>query len=273
MKIALTVFRGRAADPNALGVAGARSLGAALSQRLGLEAIGLGDSRTPPHRASWAADLETAMPCLRELQKHFDQLLSQGCRSVAAINRCAAALATLPTIIKYYKNACVVWFDAHGDLNTPASSLSGFLGGMALSGPLGLWDAGLGAGLRFADLVLVGQRDLDPFEAELIRSEGISLIPPDSDFSLLSDAIAGRPVYVHLDCDVLRPGIVPTKYKGRDGGLSLADLRNAAQAIAASEVLGIEIAEFEGAWTPAGDSASPTPLLDALQPILDRMSA
>lgn len=272
MNVSLTVFRGRAADPNYLGVAGARSLGAALSQTLGRQAVGVGDSRTP-QCATWDADLEAAMPSLRDLQKHFDQLLARGCRSVAAINRCAASLATLPAVFKYHKNACVVWFDAHGDLNTPESSLSGFLGGMSLSGPLGLWDSGLGAGLRFADLVLVGQRDLDPFEAELICSQGISLISPNSKFlPLLADVIAGRPAYVHLDCDVLSPGIVPTKYAGRDGGLSLVDLRNASQAIATGEILGIEIAEFQDAWVPGGEPVSPTPLLDSLQPIFDRIN-
>lgn len=78
--------------------------------------------------------------------------------------------------------------------------------------------------------------------------------------------MAGRPVYVHIDCDVMNPGIVPTDYLV-DGGLSLTDLRDAATALAGSEIVGIEIGELE---TTTGDEDL-TPLLEALAPVFNAL--
>ena len=83
----------------------------------------------------------------------------------------------------------------------------------------------------------------------------------------LRNAIAGRPVYVHLDCDVLKPGIVPTDFVV-PGGMSLDDLHTCAAVIAEHDFVGIEIAEFQSTWEPGGDEVSVDPLLDALAPVL-----
>jgi len=60
---------------------------------------------------------------------------------------CSICLATLPVIARREPAARVVWLDAHGDFNTPATSGSGFLGGMCLAAACGRWDSGFGAGL------------------------------------------------------------------------------------------------------------------------------
>ncbi|KTR01411.1 arginase, partial [Aureimonas ureilytica] len=143
-----------------------------------------------------------------------------------------------------------------------------YLGGLAVSAPVGLWESGLGAGLPLSSLVLVGQRDLDPFEEVLIDQAEIPHIKPTDDLPVaLRRAIAGRPIYLHLDCDVLEPGIVPTDYR-HEGGLSLADLRLCAEVMAEHLVVGVEIAEFQISWSPSGAPVSPRPILDALAPIL-----
>ena len=60
---------------------------------------------------------------------------------------------------------------------------------------------------------------------------------------------------MHLDCDVLEPGIVRIEYQVT-GGLSLEDLRACATMLAQRKVIGIEIAEFESEWLD-GRPASP----------------
>jgi arginase len=167
----------------------------------------------------------------------------------------------------------VLWFDAHADLNTPATTSTGYLGGLALGGAIGLWDSGLGGDLAAADVVLGGTRDIDPPEQRLIDSGLITLaaIGPD----LIADlrrAVGDRPVYFHLDCDVLEPGIVPTDYHV-PGGLTLDDLRTVAELLAANEVVGIEIGEFETSFEPDGEAFSPAALLDALAPLIDAAGA
>nr|WP_237400797.1 arginase family protein [Rhodovulum sulfidophilum] len=193
--------------------------------------------------------------------------MAGGAVSVAATGRYAASLATLPVVARHHPGACILWLDAHGDLNTPETSGSGYLGGMTLSGPAGLWKTGLGAGLCTGQIVLAGSRDLDPAERDLTLRHAIPVIPPGAGMAAaLRSVIAGRPVYVHLDCDALRPGIVPTEY-AVEGGLSLDDLNACARVIAEHRLLGLEIAEFEAAWKEGGRPVSPGPLLEALAPL------
>jgi arginase len=266
-RVEYTVFCGRAGDRNDLAMAGAEAIGATLRERSGVEPVVIGNPDAPL-TLDWRAELDAALPHLRQLQARIDEVMARSAFSVAIMGRCSVAMATLPAVARHHPGVCVIWFDAHGDLNTPEASTTGYLGGLALAAPLGLWASGLGAGLGLDQIVLVGQRDLDPFEQALIDQHRIPHLAPGPDLAeALRAAIRGRPVYVHLDCDVLEPGIVPTDYM-HPGGLSLADLHRCCEVIAEGQVVGLEIAEFQLSWTPAGPAASPGPLLDALGPLL-----
>lgn len=269
-EVALTVFQGPAGDHNDLGFTGARAVGDLLAARHGLTPEIIGHPR-PAAGHDWREALATAMPGFEALAQRLDTVFAAGQRPLAALSRCAASIATLPVVARHRPDACVVWFDAHADLNTPATTGTGYLGGLAISGPAGLWDSGLGAGLSLSNLVLVGQRDIDPAEQALIDCEAIAHLPPQRDLAdRLRGAVAGRPVYMHLDCDVLDPDIVPTDYRCAHG-LTLEDLHAACRVLAEQEVVGLEIAEFQSAWTEGGDPVSPAPLLDALAPVLERL--
>jgi arginase len=117
----------------------------------------------------------------------------------------------------------LVWIDAHGDFNTPETTLSGMLGGMpvAISAGLALHrlrkESGLDPALHTEDIVMVGVRDLDPLERELVERYGIAQLSVDDvrqrserfhaemrRLSQLTDII-----YVHVDMDVLDPAEVP----------------------------------------------------------------
>ncbi|ATN37016.1 arginase (plasmid) [Rhizobium sp. ACO-34A] len=246
---------------------GAKAIGEELERRTGISPTVIG-APEPALNTGWRTELDAALPALRQVQSRFDEVLSAGAISIAATSRCAVSLATLPAVARHHSTACIVWFDAHGDLNPPEASTTGYLGGLALAGPLGLWDSGLGAGLTPDKIVLVGQRDLDPYEVDLIAGHRIPHIRPGGNLAAeLGAAIAGRPVYVHLDCDVLQPGIVPTDYR-HEGGLDLDDLRACCEVIAEHDFIGIEIAEFQNVWEPGGPPVSPGALLDALEPVL-----
>lgn len=268
--LALAIYCARTGDHNARAMAGAQALGDALSKKYGLPAATVGQPSPPLYRG-WQADLADAMPALAELAARLDELFRRGLAPLLALSRCAAALATLPVLARHRPDACVVWFDAHGDLNTPETTPSGYLGGMALSGPAGLWESGLGKGLRLENIILVGARDLDPPEQALVKSGSIRLVAPGQDSpQALRAALAGRPAYVHLDCDVLSPGIVPTDYRVPDG-FSLGELRALCEILAEGPVIGLEIAEFEDSWADSATLAAPDTLLDALEPLIARL--
>lgn len=267
--VAYTVFQGRAGDHNNLAIPGAAAIGREFAIRANTSPTVIGTPE-PALNVGWREELDAALPALKQMQSRLDEVFASGALSISASSRCAVSLATLPAVAKHHPSACVVWFDSHGDLNPPEESTTGYLGGLAFAGPLGLWDSGLGAGLDLSQVVLVGQRDLDPFEIELINSHEIPHIKPGADYAVeLRAAIAGRPVYVHLDCDVLEPGIVPTDYK-HEGGLSLNDLRKCCEIIAEHDFVGIEIAEFENSWQSDGPPVSPSALLDALEPLVGK---
>ncbi|MBP1822342.1 arginase family protein [Mycobacterium sp. OAE908] len=267
MTLALTVFQGRAGDHNDRAYSGAAAVGAEWQQRLGLPATTVG-SPEPALSTQWRAELTAAIPTLEAMSQRYEDIYAAGQTPVTALTRCAVALATLPVVARFHPGALVVWFDAHGDINTPESSTSAFLGGLALSGPMGLWDSGLGAGITPANVVLGGARDLDPFERRLIDEGVVRHVPVGP--HLLDDldaAVGDRPVYFHLDCDVLEPGLVPTDYRVPNG-LSFTELAGVANRLAKNEIVGVEVAEFEGTWAETGAPGDARPLLDALSPLV-----
>ena len=67
----------------------------------------------------------------------------------------------------------VVWLDAHGDFNTPATSGSGYLGGMPLAAACGLWDSGYGAGVDPRAVVLSDAPRPRPGGARGARRAGV----------------------------------------------------------------------------------------------------
>jgi arginase family enzyme len=266
-QLALTTYRGCSADRNERGMQGTVLLGRAIAERTGLECTVIGTATAPPDAANWDRVLEAARPGLLELRNTYRQLMTTQRVPITTFARCACGLATLPVVARHRPDAIVVYFDAHGDVNTPAVSATGYLGGLVISGAAGMWDSGLGDGLTLANVVLVGARDLDPFERELIDAGKLRNVTPGPRIvERLADAIGTAPVYIHIDCDVMDPGIVPTEYTV-PGGLTLADLRALCERLARNEIVGVEIAELEATWKDTGAPASIAPLLDALQPL------
>lgn len=268
MSAFITAYQGPAGDRNDLGIPGALSLATAIARRLDLPVNVIGQPR-PATNGPWKAELEAAAPDFSKLADHLSGQLAAGGKPMTVLNRCAASIATVPRVVDRHPNACVVWLDAHADLNTPQSSSSGYLGGLALSGPAGLWKTGFGEGLPLENIVLVGARDLDPFEIDLVTTGKVRLVKPDvPDMAgAVVAAVAGRPIYVHLDCDVLEPGLVPTDFQVA-GGLSLQSLHAIFCALAKEQVLGFEIAEFQHAWAAGMEPASADDLVEAVVPLL-----
>ena len=265
--VALLHYAGRCGDHNDRAMVASRELAAALSDRLGVTATAVG-SPEPALSVGWAQEIAVATPTMRAMAERLDEAFGAGLVPVTANSRCAVAIATLPVVAAHRPDAVVVWFDAHGDLNTPTNTTTDFLGGLALSGPLGLWDSGFGAGVDPRNAILVGARDLDPAEQALVDDGTVALVEVGP--TMLDDlrrAVAGRPVYVHVDCDVLEPGSVPTDYEV-DDGLTLDDLRAAAAVLAESEVVGLEVGELESAPDPEDPPSYVTALIDAIAPLL-----
>lgn len=88
-------------------------------------------------------------------------------------------LGSIAGVSRAYKNFAVVWVDAHGDINTYATSESGNVHGMSLAKAMGIGYDDLtdvyfkGKKVENQNVFIVGARDLDPGEYDLIKKENL----------------------------------------------------------------------------------------------------
>jgi arginase len=159
----------------------------------------------------------------------------------------------------------VVWFDAHGDFNTPETTASGFIDGMGLAVLTGAgWRALRETipGYRVVPeeaVLLVGVRDLDEREQARVAASPVALVGPErvraegaaalsAPLAALRERVDG--VYLHLDLDALDPSEGKANELAVDGGLSLTDVEAAIFEIGRSvAILGAGIASYD----PTGD--------------------
>ncbi len=135
----------------------------------------------------------------------------------------------------------VVWFDAHGEATTPETTTSGFLDGMGISILTGqCWKRLAGSIPGFAPvpgerIALVGVRDLEPDEVNLLKHVGVHCVSADSQILQSVKEIARKTtgLYVHFDLDVLDPTEAVANQWCPPGGLSVASLVDSVKSLAA----------------------------------------
>ena len=159
----------------------------------------------------------------------------------------------------------IVWFDQHGDINTPETSAHGFLDGMALAVALGLCWRPMAAtipGFRAIDpsrCLLVDARDLDPDEAGLLETLPVirgACGDTPAKITELAAAGAGR-VHLHLDLDVHDPARLQANRYTTPGGPDPDQVRLAVDCVARSApVVGMTISAYDPAFD-AGNEVPP----------------
>lgn len=156
----------------------------------------------------------------------------------------------------------VVWFDQHADINTPETSTSGFLDGMALATLLGLcWRPLANAIPGFAALkpwraMLVGARDLDPAEKRLLDEQPViraKCAEAAGKAAKLVEAGAKR-THLHVDLDVIDPDDLQVNRYATPGGPSPDELREAVCGLArALPITGVTLTAYDPIVDPSGE--------------------
>jgi arginase len=171
----------------------------------------------------------------------------------------SVALGTLGGLAAMDGPGGVLWFDAHGDLNTPATTPSGNVHGMPLAAALGRAGAGFEAdSWRLPTLVpehvaVIGVRSLDPGEREVVRENGVAVYTiSDIDRRgvepVLREAlerVSGAPfVHVSVDMDLVDPDVAPGVGSPVRGGVSYREAHLMMELVAESGLLGsLELVE------------------------------
>jgi arginase len=202
-----------------------------------LERTGHDVEVVPVRLEGFLTEVTSAPRLHRQVAEHVSAARSAGRLPVVLSGNCnTAALGSLAGI----GPAGVVWMDAHGDLNTPDTTPSGFFDGMAITVAMEKSWPTLTANLpgfhplEARNLIHVGARDFDPPELELMEREGIARVRVEDLGSLdtaLAD-LAGRvdQVYVHMDLDVLDPTELQANVFATPGGMTVSEVADVVRA-------------------------------------------
>lgn len=152
-----------------------------------------------------------------------------GAPPVVVTGDCLTALGIVAGLQRAGTDPGIVWFDGHGDVQTPETTTSGYLPGMSLRMLTGYRPELIAErlGLRAVperQMVLAGARDLDPPEAAYL---GEAQIRRCEVADLSAAGLPDGPLYVHLDMDVIRPADVPGLRFPAPGGPSAAQVADA----------------------------------------------
>src|SRR3954447_13301986 len=186
------------------------------------------------------------------LAEKVDEAVESGAFPLVLGGDHSIAIGTLAGVSKHYQNLGVIWYDAHGDLNTAETSPSGNIHGMPLAVSIGLGHSlltGIGGftpKIKPENLVIIGARSLDDGEKELIKEKGIKVYTMHEIDRLgmtqvmkeTIDYLSGTDgVHLSLDLDGLDPDDAPGVGTPVKGGISYRESHLAMEMLAEADMV------------------------------------
>ncbi|WP_028829817.1 arginase [Proteocatella sphenisci] len=163
------------------------------------------------------------------------------------------AIGTISGVLQHKKNLGIIWFDAHGDINTAETSPSGNIHGMPVAVLLGMGHesltsiGGKESVINKDNFVYIGSRDLDSGERKAMKELGIKVFTMyeiddmgikkvmEEAIKIAGDGTDG--IHVSFDLDVLDPEVAPGTGTTVPGGMGYREAHYALELIAKSEKL------------------------------------
>lgn len=258
--------RGVDMGPSAVRIAGIRQR----VEQLGFEFTDRGnvpveapESRVPEDEK--ARFLDEIATCCAELRGRVEGILEEGALPLVVGGDHSIACGTVAGISSHYHRQGdeigLLWFDAHGDMNTPETTTSGNVHGMPLASCVGMGPELLThLGERFpmvdpARVALVGVRSLDDKERGLVKESGVACFTMREIDSLgihevMERAIAvvtrgTRGFHCSFDLDGTDPAVAPGVGTPVPGGTTWRESHHVMECVAESgKLLGLEITEL-----------------------------
>jgi arginase len=238
-----------------------RDLGYEVADHGDLE-VQIQETRDPGDpRLKYLKEIRQTCMSLRDV---VEGVLSEGAMPVVLGGDHSIAMGTIAGVARHFRGRDerigLIWFDAHGDMNTPETSPTGNIHGMPLAVSLGLGEpslvdlAGEPPMVDPARASVVGLRDVDPAERENLRESGIGAftmrdIDERGMRTVMEEAIkratsgtAG--IHVSFDLDGIDPDFAPGVGTPSPGGLSYREAHLAMEMLAdTGHVLSAELVE------------------------------
>lgn len=203
-------------------------------------------------RDPWLAAARSACMALRDA---VAGTLDAGERPLILGGECTIVAGSLPAAFAAIPELVLVYLDAHGDFNTAATTPSRFVGGMCLAHVCGVGEpigGLLWPGVRpFPEeqVCLVGGRDLDPGERRNLERSRVRRFPFEGDEPggpALVEAARRRPLWIHLDLDIVDPAEMFAVNFPAPGGVSFRALARVLGDLAeAGTVRGVEVCAYD----------------------------
>lgn len=195
-----------------------------------------------------------------ELCNIVDEVLSRDRLPLILGGDHSIVLGSVKGLLKHYENPGIIYFDAHGDINTDKTSLTGNIHGMPIASLMGLGDERLSSvgdsnlKLKPENIVYIGLRDLDPGERKAIKSMGIKAFTMEDIDSLgiadvMKEAIqyiskGTDAIHISFDIDCLDPKVAPGTGVKVLGGLNFREAKIAMDMVSKTEkIRSIEFVE------------------------------
>jgi arginase len=189
-------------------------------------------------KEAFPTEVTSTFTLLKLLKEEVRKAIQNQSFPIVLSGNCCATVAVMAEMNP--DTTGVIWFDAHGDCETPETTASGFLDGMGMSMLLNrcwqnlLSTFDLNTTLPGKNILLVGARDLSNDEYEFISANNITLIPVDDSKQLHCNPIktacaqftqAGiQRIHLHIDVDVIDPSIAGSNAYSVLNGLSKNEL-------------------------------------------------
>jgi arginase len=244
-------------------------------QGLGLEVIDLGDVPVPARRIRGnpgPTPLARIASIDRWVAKHSWRALAEGMVPLVVGGDHSLAIGSIAAAAQSVPSLGVIWVDAHPDFNTPETTPSGNVHGMALAIVAGYGPTPLVRLQGFAPMVhpdrivIIGSRSIDAGEAENLREAGVRLYDQeyleehgvqqtmrDATEYLVSHDV--RAVHLSVDLDVLDPSTYPGVSTPALGGITEEQLFQIAEGAGETlRIASMDLAEL----TPSEDGEGAT---------------
>lgn len=253
--------RGVDMGPSALRYAGLQAalaqLGHSVTDTGNLVVPGPEERPTGPPNSRY---LSAIVDVCRGVARLVSEVISRGEFPIVLGGDHSLSIGSVGGVLQALPDVGVLWLDAHGDFNTPETTPSGNVHGMALAALVGLGSPELvscvGPHRLAADrVVIVGVRDVDPGERQLIQDSGILVFTMQEVDRLGMPTVMERAltylshrvsrIYVSLDMDVFEPDLAPGVGTPKRGGFTYREGHLAMEMIAETGLLvGLDIVEI-----------------------------